>query len=270
MLVSSPNLPTKRALSYDERPRVVVDSLKADGHGPVSCLVQHQSELRSPLALAVSRRQKAFRRLVEEQGRSDPNSLTSPPRTELPKQIVPVACASPELRTAFRASPAKYGLAIYPWAAERTEELDAVEYGESLTIVGRDGPDWLIVQRVDSAGKPHKSGLFPTACVLETLVPPSSARTLEPVSVLSPHVIAYALVDRPAHSTSELELHLDDRLRVYFRCSHWCWVIAERTGQRGWAPGWLVSSTAGEQASLPRSSGSVSRKAPLSPGLRGA
>ena len=36
---------TGRALSYDERPRQVVHALREHGE-PVSCLVQHQSELK--------------------------------------------------------------------------------------------------------------------------------------------------------------------------------------------------------------------------------
>lgn len=264
MLVSSPSLPAKRTLSYDERPRLIVNELKASGAVQVSCMIQHQSDLRSPLSLAQSRRQKAFRRLAEGQSRDG-----------LPRQAVPELCGQPR-----NGALTKYGLVICPWAAERPDEID-IDYSDPLQLTARDG-DWLIVSRIDPNTKQIiKSGRVPACCVLETLIVPPVPSTspassrgrgnfLDPVNVVSPYTLAQALVDRPAHSSGELELHKAADLRLYFRCAHWTWAINERTGMKGWAPSWLVSSsgTNTELASLPRPSGFASRHLapPLSPG----
>ena len=115
----------KRALSYDERPRVVVEELKSSGANPVSCLVQHQNELRSPLALAVSRRNKAFKRLMEEETRSPEKRRFD----SLPAQILPTPCGDKNAKD-VRSATAKYAFVTFPYQAEGDGELD-LEYGES-------------------------------------------------------------------------------------------------------------------------------------------
>lgn len=100
----------KRALSYDEKPRVVVHGLREVGEKP-SCLVQHQNELKSPMALSAARRAKMFKSYVDEGGAEN---------SSLPIQVLPTLMTeqtlSPEITSRLPPN-AKYALVIFPYSA---------------------------------------------------------------------------------------------------------------------------------------------------------
>lgn len=169
MIVTTPN-GQKRALAYDERPRQIVHDLRSQGEKP-SCLVQHQSELRSPLALSASRKAKLFRRYIDG---SDNPSIS------IPSQILPTLEAGRSLSDDMRERLppvgrlpfsgfhntcltcktlqfARFAFAIYSWMAEGDGETDAIEYGDCFMVSDkRDG--MLEVQRV-SEGETGSSHL---------------------------------------------------------------------------------------------------------------
>jgi hypothetical protein len=112
---------------------VVVEQLREAGEKP-SCLVQHQSELRSPLAIAHSRRNKAFRRLLSANGSSESMSTLTFAKNE--SELSPQWLPTPAAPRSSSPVNVKYGLSVYPYHAQRPEELD-LEYGSVYLIVSR-------------------------------------------------------------------------------------------------------------------------------------
>ena len=77
---------------------------------------------------------------------------------------------------------------------------------------------------------------MPTGCLLE-VTEPLNDEDAHP-KILSNSFSAVALMDYTPGGYDEAGLSKDDKLRVYKKHNHWCYVVKEGSGIRGWAPSW--------------------------------
>lgn len=142
-----------------------------------------------------------------------------------------------------------YAIAIYPYLAEQDDEFN-VNVGDTFVIFSR-GKGWWSVQR-DKNGyidlDPTKQGWVPAGCLLETMSPvtctdPSQSITRVPIppsNILTTSYPGVALVEYKAKTDDEIDLSIEDQLRVFKRYNYWSYVVKEESGRRGWAPSWFI------------------------------
>jgi len=142
-----------------------------------------------------------------------------------------------------------YAIAIYPYLAEQDDEFN-VHVGDTFVIFSR-GKGWWSVQR-DKNGyvdlDPAKQGWVPAGCLLETTSPvtctdPSqniSRVPIPPSNILTTSYPGVGLIEYRAKTDDEIDLAVDDQLRVFKRYNYWSYVVKEDSGKRGWAPSWFI------------------------------
>jgi len=95
---------------------------------------------------------------------------------------------------------------------------------------------------------PAKQGWVPAGCLLETTSPvtctdSSQGITREPIppsNILTTSYPGVALVEYKAKTDDEIDLAVDDQLRVFKRYNYWSYVVKDDSGKRGWAPSWFI------------------------------
>ncbi|KAF7321965.1 hypothetical protein MKEN_00719000 [Mycena kentingensis (nom. inval.)] len=241
----------ERCLSYDEKPLLLFQRLKIEGKDPVFML-KHIQDIRSPVSVA--KEKNAARKAV-----------VAPPAAEDAAHDV-AALNVPAQSTAKRTNMAAegYAVAIYPYMADQTDELDIV-VGDTFIILSR-ARGWWVVQR-DPTGMGAtetdfaKQGWVPSGCLLEIKVPVASAtaeantattsmsdpiRGTAPISahnIISTSFLGVALMDYDRKGEEELSLRKDEALRVFKRYNHWSYAVKVDSGNRGWVPSWFVGKT---------------------------
>lgn len=93
----------------------------------------------------------------------------------------------------------------------------------------------MVVQKPDG-----RSGTLPLGVVLEAymtntirLGSTSRPTTLNIGTVSSQYETSWALVDRPTDQAGELDVTKGDKLRLYARCAHWCFVVKDKSLECG-------------------------------------
>ncbi|TIA74606.1 hypothetical protein E3P91_00844 [Wallemia ichthyophaga] len=221
---------TERCLSYDERPLQLFQKLKEQSQQPVFML-RHIKELRSPISIAL---QKQRSRREANNTLTPPSSSSNQPHSSLSSANANVTsfrngkplaeiCSSEEIQG--------YAIAIYPYTADREDEFD-VNVSDQFEIVQR-AKGWWVVRRQAK----NEVGWVPTGCLLEVSSLSNDATQMQ---ILSNSYAATALIKYTANTHNECGLHKDDKLRVYKKHNHWCYVVKEPNGERGWTPSWFA------------------------------
>ncbi|TIB93911.1 hypothetical protein E3Q18_00798 [Wallemia mellicola] len=216
---------TERCLSYDERPLQLFQRLKEQGQQPVFML-RHVKELRSPISIA----------LQKQQAKREANSSLTPPPSSSQQQSSPTTNNVASFRNGKALAEVcdsddieGYAIAIYPYTADREDEFD-VNVSDQFEIVQR-AKGWWVVRRESM----NEVGWVPTGCLLEVSNLTSSPNQIQ---ILSNSYGATALMNYQPNSKDECGLQKEDKLRVYKKHNHWCYVVKDSNGERGWAPSW--------------------------------
>jgi len=133
--------------------------------------------------------------------------------------------------------------------------------GDTFVIFSR-GKGWWSVQR-DKNGyvdlDPAKQGWVPAGCLLETNSPITcsdssqiiSSVPIPPSNILTTSYPGVALVEYKAKTDDEIDLAIDDQLRVFKRYNYWSYVVKDDSGKRGWAPSWFIGKVASGNGASP-------------------
>ena len=176
--------------------------------------------------------------LQKQQARRDANKSLTPPSSSSQQHSSP-SSANANV-TSFRNGRALtevcdsdeiegYAIAIYPYTADREDEFD-VNVNDQFEIVQR-AKGWWVVRRESK----NEVGWVPTGCLLEVSSISTDATQMQ---IRSNSYGATALMHYTAGTKDECSLQKDDKLRVYKKHNHWCYVVKEAHGERGWTPSW--------------------------------
>ncbi|WVQ85621.1 hypothetical protein IAT38_007787 [Cryptococcus sp. DSM 104549] len=290
---------TERCLSYDEKPLLLFQKLKETGHKPVFMLrhikdikspvhVAHTKQAQR-LGLPLNTPNEILPSL-----RPTSDTSVSPTKATLQPAIprgedgqTPNGAAFPELPSpglrdgegsagiggSSRGAtglgtmvdedgnviPVTYGVAIYPYCADREDEFD-VAVGSTYVIRSK-SKGWYIVNKDPEAmgmPKSYDQGWVPAGCLLElnqpmSIVSPTTngelaaypgLSPLPPSAITSSSYAGFVLMDYEAKADVELNLFEGEKVRVYKKYCHWSYCIKDETGERGWVPAWFVGKTA--------------------------
>ncbi|KZV75306.1 hypothetical protein PENSPDRAFT_600332 [Peniophora sp. CONT] len=174
-----------------------------------------------------------------------------------------------------------YCVAIFPYMAESEDEMDVI-VGDAFVIIVRKRKWWLVQRDARGMGvfdnDPSQMRWVPAGTQLETRIPIGKSSIFNPepslsvdsrtssrinptargvhayTPILPSNVIAksfpsHALADYKGKDDDglfELDLVMDEALRVYKRYNHWAYVVKEKGGERGWVPSWYLRKVSRE------------------------
>lgn len=236
----------QRCLSYDEKPLQLWILLKNMGKNP-AFMVKHFDDIKSPISVIRERhmgRHGADSHIRDSNFRN--GSITTGPTT------LPVVGAT-------------YAVAIFPYWAEASDELDAA-LDDAFVVLSR-APGWWMVRRHDTDSGvnkfPRTQGWVPSGALLEISIPvataiakatkssrksivkslsTSYAKSSKPIlrsHILSNSFPAVGLKNYHTKGDGELALITGDLVRVYKVYNNWSYAIKEN-GDRGWMPSWFL------------------------------
>lgn len=196
---------------------------------------------------------------------SHDSSSTVAPSQPTTNGPMPPSTPPPEDYVSTTVEASGVAMAIYPYAAERDDELDVV-VGDTFNIKSKSDGWWIVERRArapeiangfakDANGEQDamlgigQIGWVPAGCLLETEEAWNGATTTVPANVVSPgsstappvssFVPAQARADYVKAGTDELSVQTGDDLRIYKRYNHWVYAVnVTDNASRGWIPSW--------------------------------
>ncbi|RHZ64224.1 hypothetical protein Glove_326g179 [Diversispora epigaea] len=245
----SPDHPTERCLSYDEKPLLLFQRLKEANQNPVFML-KNIKEIKSPVATAeeIINSLKTKRRTTQFLNKELPPPPPQTTETTTTTAKIPTtkvynnnknnnSTSHLEDENSTAENPEdplkeeilvgnKTAVAIYPYVPELEDELN-VTVGDVFEIKSKAG-GWCYVE------KGEVKGWVPANFLLET-----SVNGTDIMDSNSPYVgKGVALIDYVRNTEDELGMKKDDILRIYKKQDYW--LYCEINEERGWVPSWYV------------------------------
>ncbi|GAA94076.1 uncharacterized protein L969DRAFT_96656 [Mixia osmundae IAM 14324] len=239
----------EKCLSYDDKPLLLFQKLKESGQKPCF-LLRHIRDIKSPIAVAAAKHAARMEKRAKD-GQTTTSTATAHKdytrntRLHHPPVLQPVGRSqvSPGREGSYSedasiSRPAiGYALAIYPYLAEREDELD-VAVGDTFAILSKTKGWWVVHRESNSPDVDvTRSAWIPAGCLLETSVSALSLVTsangassvINPLSIVSQSTPSIALMDYKSRGNDELSLVKGERLNVYKRYNHFSFAINDAT-----------------------------------------